>query len=615
MNNIYRKKMSAIKYFFSQDGTDLRGEQFAKASGALSDPMNPPHETPSALADLMKAGNYVDRMGVHDDDVHPEVKQFLNAVGVYHAKLFGVKDSHVFSQENEQQRIPIQIIPKQTGGSFVGDVYASQFVENVLKVWNILPVIEKKFFDAFVNLVNKDDPTKTLDLSQWSDQLNQLQWRLNLKRHGDDKQVINELRQIKPVRFEMFIPEKLRPIYWDGYKTMTLSQPVGTPALGFSVNWGKVLAELLQPRAKPLTEEGLTDGVLYDMSVGEIIEFRDGKLVRKEDGKLMDVGIGDLPRDKCFTSQFEGDERKCVELMQHLADDRQDVDGMMEVLRGVPDSGFASAAADSVSKMDIRVARRILEKFGMQIISVMDNNSRQIQKFESLDAWLARIQNVVSEATKKSLLESKKLLQYLGLVIGFINSNPAILNSGVLESKVQQLVEDQPYLMKVGVRMLPQLPMVETNRPVDSVIKRVAEATKLSRLLYNQNPLGVQIAAMPRFLVGGGASNAPLLRSIINGLISDLSARGKKVRQRDVEQIEKHLTQLENLDKVLNTLSEQMRQYREWLDIIGDRKVEAVSDGSIRQSLDKYQTCASKYATYENGILKVAIKLSEECTK
>jgi hypothetical protein len=349
------------------------------------------------------------------------------------------------------------------------------------------------------------------------------------------------------------------------------------------------------------------------MSVGSVIEFKDGKLVTTENGKMLEIGSGDIPKEHCFTTQFKGSEQQCLKFMEQLADDNQNVDEMMVAINDVKDSAFANIVAEGVSKMDPRVARRILDKFGIQIITIFENG-KHIQKYESIDSWLARILKVVKKDPQEALHSSTKLKQYLGLIISFINANPVVLNSGALDAK-EPVVEDKSYLQKVGIQMLPRIPMVEMKQPVDSVIKRVAEATRLSRLLHNTNPLGIPVVPLPRYFAGGGINNVSLLKNIISGLINDLSSRGKKLRQKDVEKINEHLANLEKLDKVLGTLAEQLRQYREWTDIIGDTKQEVVSDGSIRNSLDKYQTCASKYASYENGILKVAIKLSEECSK
>ena len=72
---------SAVRFFFGPGPVgDVRGIKFAEAM--MSDPSG------KSLRELCITGNFDNRYGLHDDDVHPEVLQFLEEVSLFHCKIF-----------------------------------------------------------------------------------------------------------------------------------------------------------------------------------------------------------------------------------------------------------------------------------------------------------------------------------------------------------------------------------------------------------------------------------------------------------------------------------------------------------------------------------------------
>lgn len=569
--------MSAIGLFFSEDGKDRRGMQFAEA--AIRDPQTPVENTPEVnpkLWKLIRVRDYaVHPAGVHDDAIHPEFKAFLVALGNYHRKVFG-------SPEAPQAQLV------QLGGAVLSEHPA---LFKIVQDFNKLQLKDKLFFGAFVNLTNTAGASK--ELIEWTPDMKPSEWRLNLKKHA----------QGEP-RFALFIPKEVREFY--------VNALIGTPAdisgiavhpeLGFGIDVEKIFNELLRKPKEDAPYEVKEIGSIYDFTSHDIIDVKNGEFVRNKE--ILDS----LPKEKCFTTQFQGDHGSCVKFIGELILS-DDTEALNKYFASKHDSSFENIGAENIADMDPRMAVKILQKFGIKEYAIPEGG-KMVKKFEHVSQWLEHIQSMgLSAESLQNITSNKKLIDYLEMIVSFVNHNPVILNSGVLEPKEAIPSEHASYLERTGVKRLPSLPLFETKGEQNVILKKLVEATKMTRGLISQ-PFGFPMMSIPRLQLGGGTASS--LRGIIGGLIEDLGHNGKKLTTQDRNKIDESLKLLDKLDGALTGVAGQLSDFREWSNIIGGSRPEVVSLGKIEESLDKWKECASKYSHLELGLLNVAQKLSEK---
>lgn len=162
---------SAIKYFFSVDGSDKRGVQFAKAleTGKINELIQVKNfiQTPT-VNKLMTTGE------LKDTDVHPEVTQFLVDTGNFHRALFSTNSRSIGKWLRDTQ----------STGHF--------FAQEVVMKFNSLPQSDRDFYDKYVNAIQIDQAGKatrafpSLGDIQSDGTLDLDTIRLNLRKDNDE---------------------------------------------------------------------------------------------------------------------------------------------------------------------------------------------------------------------------------------------------------------------------------------------------------------------------------------------------------------------------------------------------------------------------------------------
>lgn len=612
---------SAIKYFFSADGSDKRGVQFAQALGV------------NKLSELAQVKNFIEdsrvvRRGLFDTDVHPEFIQFLVGVGQYHSKIFQSGKAGVGGGPD------LALLETSPPGTIGKDLW-----ENVIKVFgSISDATVRNFYSEYVNLV-RDIPggaVQPLELGSFNPATVSLDHLyLNLKKnvHGappdetrfalalPSEDVISDISRyglISVSGVNINLITSFAKAYAAGYMNLVTVDPthlLGNKSIGFSVDLvAFIKSALAKVKSAPDDGANLPSSSILDFTTGDIISVKDGKFVRKEGA--MSVPI-ELSRDNCYTTQFKGPAEECKKLISDLIFN-ENASAFNTYFSSWNDSYFAGIAREDIAKVHPDMAVKILKKFGFDVLNV-PSGGRTLQKFESLYSWMQKLDSMTPEltaATKDAIRRATHLKTYLGLLVNYVNNNPVILNSGVgaedprIESEE---VDPQSYLGRTKIVMLPRIPLgTVVSDKHDALLKIATTASMAHRLLAlpASLPFPFPVARLPG-MVGGSVGGSATLRPIIRGLIADLTRKGKKLRASDQDTIEKHLDTLDKLEKALVKISQQLSEYKDWVSIFPGKQ-QVTSLGSIEGSIDKYRECVSQHANLELGIINVALKLCEQ---
>jgi hypothetical protein len=272
---------------------------------------------------------------------------------------------------------------------------------------------------------------------------------------------------------------------------------------------------------------------------------KDGKFVRV-DASGKEFSIDDqIPVDDCYGILFPQDSQSCDMVKQLVENDNPKA--LLEVVDRIAITTFD---ATKVKQMHPKLAVAILRKFGIPEISVSGK-----KKFASINEWMKQLkESGVKEETIKIIDGNQKLKLYLEIIVQFVNNNYVVLNSGVIDDFNVEPTS-VPSAFKDYLKILPQIPFISAKMDDHNALLSLAATAKVARSLFQQ-PFGIPYGRMmPLPFVGGSRVNSATLRPIINGLVDDLSHRGKKLRDADKKKIDESLKMLEQLDSMLNELA------------------------------------------------------------
>jgi len=596
---------SPIKYFFGDgpDG-DVRGIKFAEA-------MESGH-----LADFVQVKNFQDRMGLEDYLIHPEVLQFIHLVGLFHFKVFSSHTNHLL--------IPVSRLQ--------ADPTTKDFVNAVMKAPIGSP--EYNFFNKYINaftvvggqtttvpidqIFEKDPTAIYLNLAKQIDNgTMEERFDMNLKELNVHSTLrgANWNRQLALSKIDTAIRPRIkniRSVYYFSltgeYRFLNPFEPIGSPKEPFRFN----LLQFIKDHEDDMksTDLDLHPGEKFlDFSTNEIISIDDrGNFVRDVNGKKEVIKY---VQDRCATTQFKGSAGECRKFMDAIHNEKELV-AYINQLDDASDSHFA-VAKEELNNIHPKLAVKLLRNFGFKEKSFDFMGANK--KFESVESWTKRMKELgynmtITKETKPNLFE------YLSTVVAFVNSNPAILNGRTNEQQSVDAPEGS-YMKKIGIKMLPRIPLNAITNDIHSTLLKVAENTGIAHRL-----LGMQSAMVPNFrfrfmpgimsggMRGGVLNSSSTLRVLITNLIRDIEGKNKHLNDHDKKRIFQAIDDLQKSEEALSKLAAKLAEYRDWITLIPDHAVETITIDALDQQIDKYRERVAQYATTELGILQIAINLS-----
>jgi len=319
-------------------------------------------------------------------------------------------------------------------------------------------------------------------------------------------------------------------------------------------------------------------------------------------------------QDRCYSTQFKGSAGECQDFIITLRDKPNLVE-YVNGLDGTTDARFA-VAKEELNNIHPKLAVKLLRKFGFKEKSFDFMGTGADKKFESFESWMDRRKEIGYSDIVIAKNALPNLYKYISALVAFVNSNPAILNGRTNEQQSVDAPEGS-YMKKIGIKMLPRIPLNAITNDIHSTLLKVAENTGIAHRL-----LGMQSAMVPNFrfrfmpgimaggMRGGVLNSSSTLRVLITNLIRDIEGKNKHLNDHDKKRIFQAIDDLQKSEEALSKLAAKLAEYRDWITLIPDHAVETITIDALDQQIDKYRERVAQYATTELGILQIAINLS-----
>lgn len=316
---------------------------------------------------------------------------------------------------------------------------------------------------------------------------------------------------------------------------------------------------------------------------------------------------------------------------------------------------FATSARKEISTMTPIVALNLLKKFGFRTYKIFDMEaSCDIMKVEDVSHWLKTyMKKIFDNDTKaQSAIEGNdKILQYLNLVVEFVNANPEILNpdySGVTEEKVGK-IKPNTYAEKLGI------PIRRDNSYKPEVAINLLDASLRSNSIYGaqyrnpfmsptqqtqtiisqfKSPFAELVTPFSNVSMGnimslpqsGGSYNnsqfgekfssgAYVSEALVHNLLQKLKQRNKALDVAFVSKIEQKLESMKKTEKSMELNIRYIAEYIKLLDAFGDNKSEILSERNLKDMVNSNYNLQKKHNNEEQSILeilKILAKLAGE---
>jgi len=359
---------------------------------------------------------------------------------------------------------------------------------------------------------------------------------------------------------------------------------------------------------------------------------------------------------KCYSSalNFENDEQ-CEKYMSQclLSQNPKEVTDCIDFWKT---SDYFKVTKSEISKMHPLVAKATLAKFGFRERSVYDPIAKMnIKKVESVDHWLKeqlqkKFSGMKSDDGKPIadiIQENQMLIDYLQMLVDYVNSNPKILNadiSGVRTAEAVGYVGASKLAEKLGIEMRQE--PIDVKGSVSYDFGRLNSHVKTSYIgqlgrrsnLFSplsltfgnfprhafMSPYSVSSLSFPFATQYGGQlgqvhlpmfetktnvnkiTGADALKSVIVNTINEIEAIHKKIMDKsDYDKIMKKIENLKCIEKDLVDAEMTLQEYRDLLETFNNYEPEVVTREKIREYIEKYKGLYNVQFDHETFLLKI----------
>jgi hypothetical protein len=337
---------------------------------------------------------------------------------------------------------------------------------------------------------------------------------------------------------------------------------------------------------------------------------------------------------KCYSSLVNdnGDIKKCDEYMnQCILDNNATGLGKCLDYINANDKSFFDVARSEIKQMHPLVALRTLQRFGFRVREAYDRECKMnIKKVEAVKHWLANFMKTkFKDASDQSAIEqNSKLLEYLELIVQYVNGNPTILNGDRFTGKTEESVgtiqqSDLAKKLNIPTRKAPnQL----TSGLLDGARLRVNVAGNLlgATSKFPRFSISLQNGSLTNnlgnmfnngFVLNGGAQvggaedrtihGSAALNALMNQTLSQLTNRGKKLVDADVKSIESKLRQMADMENKLQETADYLVAYNDLMVQLRDYKSEVLTIDTLKALVDKYNGLSTKYSNEEASMASI----------
>jgi len=339
--------------------------------------------------------------------------------------------------------------------------------------------------------------------------------------------------------------------------------------------------------------------------------------------------------NRCFGSQLDIGEDDCCKMMNEV------LKGNSEELINFVNSHSFSYLVDpkNINAAHPLLVLKVLKAFGYREELVYDmavpgGYNGKIWKIQTVDKWKTKYLDKKFTATQVSSIMSKPgLLQYLRLLVEYVNANPSLINEGLVKSTGvnKQEIQVPEEFLKRGViaGIYPSkknkfsTDWSELSKNINSVYGDFYKGLNFkSHLPFGMNNLfpytqtwGLGHVSRGTTLYGGAKPEVILdlketvpqfthqVAKEINTLIERLNSLNKPLRKSDFDRIQQKLQDFSRLETELHNTILMINKYAQLASIFNkDGSREIVSESSIHNYVNRYQPLVDKYENTKTGL-------------
>lgn len=377
-------------------------------------------------------------------------------------------------------------------------------------------------------------------------------------------------------------------------------------------------------------------------------EFKDiwsvnskGEFVKNVNGKNIVYNSDHLPKElkaeySCYSTLYKAKSTKQCHQFVHqcILNENNDNPSFENCFSLIEDTSF-EASREEISKLHPHLALMLLKKFKFRVYTTTDGVAGiQLTKIQSIDSWkkyFVNKTNFPSDQICDKIKANTKLLNYLALVVEYINANPVILNEHYLGKSSEQIGHDGPGFLnfldqKKNVSDTVELLRFKVNHKGNypdnntrSYIPPIGKSYFGSSLVPQGTPGITFNSSSPGFpgvpglfhQRGGGDENKFLV-NIFKNLFGKLKTKGAHISPEDerniFQKINSHSELQQELEKTFNILNE----YKQALDIHGNTPSHIINYEGFKKLYDHHDTVLGKSQDIEKMLTQLITHMTQE---
>ena len=534
--------------------------------------------------DIMRSQNYEVKSGMMDNDVHNDFTDFLIGIGIFHSKVNA------------------------------GDAQSVNIINRLKTEWNKLSPFAKRFLQnvATMNLDNNNNvmiKLKDDGCPMFANYVPKYASIFTGIFYTDDSGTV--IKYGAPTD-----EDSLKKIYCDAYNQTLPNEPTNPVKNVFRVNMDDFVRQrLFNFHKNQQAPHSVVSNPVLSLA-DKTIWFRDNNGLYKMVNNDKIYYNKDSPATmqsleiNCNSTQMKMSKRDCENYVTQclLSNDPDEIDTCISTWRN---RDFYEVSKAEISNMNPEMALKTLQKFGFRAKDVFDAvANRNLRKVESVDSWLRTQLKTKFDRNVSDVIENNdKLINYLSLIVDYVNSNPAILNKDY-SGKTNELVgivQSSQFAQNLGIH-LQQYPQnsqyIIAMNELSALQQRLRNARETQSyphqpLIMNVNYQRFDPMSIPGFMVGGDGSasvgymksGADVIYAIFNNTVESLSKFNKIIPKEEQNRIINSIDQLKELEKELVMIEIYLAEFRRLQDIVPQQQTGTSSSNltiqMIKELVDK----------------------------
>lgn len=386
----------------------------------------------------------------------------------------------------------------------------------------------------------------------------------------------------------------------------------------------------------------------FPQESGEFMNFIDmkkkfvrdssGNLLMEEPGKAGLSVMGDEyfnqvsnVQDNCYNTGVPGGQ--CNKFMFEclLSNESETTKKCIDSLMA-SDDFFGEARAD-IKNLHPILALRILQQFGFRKYQEYDHvASMPLYKVECVNSWMKHYlaKNVSADQIKAMISDDRSahLLKYLGLVVQFVNANPAILNKNYtgssneakglfipnqflqslgFDEKFTERTDKTTYIKDIG-RLRSHLQYNAWWRPSQKMLGYPpflgsGNYTPGYPMLQGGGGGGATCAHVHALRNSGQSLGSDLIKGLLEKVLREFMGRGKKLDSTDEQNMKGRIEKIKGLENQLIETLCYIDEYNGLMAAYGDNTNQTVSEAELKKLLGRADVILGKQQHYYGNVL------------